>query len=1123
MISRQEVTSTVPHALPYQSSTETRITAYDYYTDTGRLKTETIEPDASSTNKSFTQSYTYNGDNSKGQLSTTTVSGADIVSRTSIITYDTKSRVSTRTNSEDHTETFAYLDSRFPWLATKVTGPNLLDTRWEFDSFGRKEKTIRPDGTSTTAVLYWCANALANCEAGESHAQQILNSGSSEAWAYFDKLGREVRQVTWVYNGAGNSTKKVIAIKQYDAQGRVSYQSEPYFENTTVYGTTILYDDLNRPYHITSPNDSVTSIDYSGGTTVYTNALNQNKTIVKNALGQTVQTLDHYTNSVDFVYDAFGNLVKTTDEEGNEIEIEFDIRGRKVKMDDPDQGLWKYTYDALANLKTQTDANAVVTTFNYDLLNRKTREIQALNGQTKLLSNWEYDIGNKAIGKLNEARTGITQDDWKETYSYDNLGRPEGVTTEIDSNTFQNSTGYDSFSRPRRVVYPTGFAVRMHYDAETGSLTEVRDDADQSNYWTLGKINNRGQILDYTLGSNNIVASKVYWPETGRLRFNYANAYDSQIQNESYLYDSIGNADSINDISNGINDIFAYDDLNRLTDVHTHHGGTIDHVGIGYNALGNIESKSDVGTYSYGGTCNGVTAGPHAITATTGVKNNNYCYDDNGGIMNSGTNATFDNDRIITRTTFSKPSLITKKFSDSTYNQSEFDYDANKSRYKRIDRIGVNGSGSSTTTTVYVGSYEKVTKGSQVTHRFYVGDYAIVTKEEGNAYYDTNYLLRNHLGSVVRELDEIGLVQQNYSYDVWGNRRETNGVPLDDIFSFVAGESLRGFTGHEHLDGVGLIHMNGRVFDPVLARFTSADPFIVSPTNLQGFNRYSYVRNNPLRFVDPSGYFDRPEPVSSPDTPEIDRPEIEEVVVIAERIPELPDLDLDFLDIVDVFGLDIGSTVINGTEYSARIASVSTQIVDGKLTHNTDVVGSRVQPEEIFSELGNDALAAAFEAMSAAASREPAVSGHAQKDFGKQIGDGEWKRSGSLNTRGGPSSLTVDSGSEILLRTRGNNSLGNLSSDASTSGVLRFFESFLGGGGVADNFYFHVEGSQLDQNGRPLPSLFPLPATPHYSTQQYHHFNYGGDSSYRWQIWIPPQPSTHDNSAGSYIQVYTRP
>jgi len=64
-----------------------------------------------------------------------------------------------------------------------------------------------------------------------------------------------------------------------------------------------------------------------------------------------------------------------------------------------------------------------------------------------------------------------------------------------------------------------------------------------------------------------------------------------------------------------------------------------------------------------------------------------------------------------------------------------------------------------------------------------------------------------------------------------------------------------GYTGHKHLESAGVIHMGGRVFDPQVGRFMSADPHIQAPLNSQSMNRYSYTLNNPLSFTDPSGYF----------------------------------------------------------------------------------------------------------------------------------------------------------------------------------------------------------------------------------------------------------------------------
>ena len=66
--------------------------------------------------------------------------------------------------------------------------------------------------------------------------------------------------------------------------------------------------------------------------------------------------------------------------------------------------------------------------------------------------------------------------------------------------------------------------------------------------------------------------------------------------------------------------------------------------------------------------------------------------------------------------------------------------------------------------------------------------------------------------------------------------------------------STHGYTGHEMAEAVGVIHMNGRLYDPHFGRFLQADPLVQSPQNLQSWNRYSYAFNNPLAYTDPSGH-----------------------------------------------------------------------------------------------------------------------------------------------------------------------------------------------------------------------------------------------------------------------------
>lgn len=109
--------------------------------------------------------------------------------------------------------------------------------------------------------------------------------------------------------------------------------------------------------------------------------------------------------------------------------------------------------------------------------------------------------------------------------------------------------------------------------------------------------------------------------------------------------------------------------------------------------------------------------------------------------------------------------------------------------------------------------------------------------------------------------DHTGAIVQEQSFDAWGLRR--NAVDWQVLSSSILTASFgvfsdpittRGFTGYEMVDEVGIIDMNGRIYDPKLGRFLQADPLVQEPFNTQSLNRYSYGFNNPLKYTDPSGY-----------------------------------------------------------------------------------------------------------------------------------------------------------------------------------------------------------------------------------------------------------------------------
>jgi RHS repeat-associated protein len=165
-------------------------------------------------------------------------------------------------------------------------------------------------------------------------------------------------------------------------------------------------------------------------------------------------------------------------------------------------------------------------------------------------------------------------------------------------------------------------------------------------------------------------------------------------------------------------------------------------------------------------------------------------------------------------------------------------------------------------------NYEKEIKDSGVTeHRHFMNaggiSFAIAVKRSGTgvttrstgklAAAATQYLHQDHLGSIAVISNELGAVLERLAYDPWGKRRFANGL-IDQLDTLVGQNTDRGYTEHEHLDEVGAIHMNGRIYDPLIGRMMSADIMVPDAGNLQAYNRYSYVINNPLSFTDPSGF-----------------------------------------------------------------------------------------------------------------------------------------------------------------------------------------------------------------------------------------------------------------------------
>ncbi|MEG3223916.1 RHS repeat-associated core domain-containing protein, partial [Vibrio gigantis] len=264
-----------------------------------------------------------------------------------------------------------------------------------------------------------------------------------------------------------------------------------------------------------------------------------------------------------------------------------------------------------------------------------------------------------------------------------------------------------------------------------------------------------------------------------------------------------------------------------------------------YDQIGNIKLKTGIGSCSY----SGVHAGPHAVTKAGSL---NYQYDSVGNLIRTQRDGSNTNERTLTWTEFNKPATITRNGQ-----RVEFYYDANHNRYLKKSSDG--------SETFYFGkTYERIkASDGEVQHKHFVyADGKLIalntqTRDSENKLKNkqVRYLHYDALNSVDMITDGYGNVVERRSYDTWGKQRSISW--RSDNVTEVTQSAItnRGYTGREQIEEVGLIHMNGRVYDADLGRFLSADPYVQSPYTTNSYNRYTYVMNNPLKYVDPTGFF----------------------------------------------------------------------------------------------------------------------------------------------------------------------------------------------------------------------------------------------------------------------------
>jgi RHS repeat-associated protein len=296
--------------------------------------------------------------------------------------------------------------------------------------------------------------------------------------------------------------------------------------------------------------------------------------------------------------------------------------------------------------------------------------------------------------------------------------------------------------------------------------------------------------------------------------------------------------------------LFKFDPLDRISNIHSvgsypapSQSNVFDENFV-YDDIGNLRQRSvNTGSgvnvsYEYG-----QNAGPHAVTKANADA---YHYDAAG---NQSFWASADgSSRTIGYSSANLPVSITLAGTPNPSSIS-FQYDASNNRTVRQDSSG-------NSLTQVGGLYERRVNGSQTTNVFYIpgpdGDVTAQVLLAGQGNGETYFFNADGLGSVQTVTDNSGAALEQLWYEPFGqtinptNPGSRAAPPLTSV--------RKDFTGHLKDDDLDLIDMTGRVYDPNISHFLTADPFTQNPARSESLNRYSYGWNNPFKWTDPSGY-----------------------------------------------------------------------------------------------------------------------------------------------------------------------------------------------------------------------------------------------------------------------------
>ncbi|PWW29950.1 RHS repeat-associated core domain-containing protein [Chryseobacterium sp. AG844] len=848
----------------------------DYFV--GRPKNKTEKSQAYGDTKSSKEEYTYennllktlkswNRDNTGYLLETYNYDGfGNIIEK--IISNSVDSQTQTNGNLYDP-------KGRFVVKKTDHLG---LETGIEYNDWGQiKKQTDALGNTLVNTYDAWGKLLTSKTNLGGTTTYQYNRDNNSNITVtqyhpdgdiskkYTNKLGQEYKVSTKAF-GQGQFVSKETG---YDVLGRKTRDSELYFDGQTASLWNIIsYDDTVFPAKLTTT--SLASLDTSGNitsfsgkktetsvtglTTTLTEVNNYNKVTSKtsDALGNIVSTTDK-GGTIQFSYNAAGEQIKAQYAE-NIVTTQYDVWGRKSEFIDPSNGLYKYEYDGFGHPK-KTISPKGTKEYTYNAMGQmiSQKELSTADGgqATNKLISYSYDNKGRVISRTGTSKGKV----YSSNVVYDPQGRLLSSSESSNDRYFiQKGITYDDKGRVisyEKQLYSSGVLTKVQienvYSTWDGELYQVKNKVTGKSLWELQGTNAKGQVLSAKLGASNII--NLYDDATGFLKeIKHLSPSQQSILNIQYTFNAVKNELNLRKTLGDFNIIetFNYDDNNRLISWTNPKTGQLSQ--NTYDAKGRIMENDQVGIIKY--------ENPAKIYQPTGMT------------LNAAGTQNYNNDLIqsIAYNENNDPVFIDGMKGDAAF---QYGLTSMRQRVTYGGNFSADSDGKFTKFYSEDGSYEVIkdnTTGKEK-HILYIGG----TPYESNIVYLKNFaessgsykfLHKDYIGSILAISDEAGNKLEQRHFDAWGNFTHLkigNGSIITDknvILSLSKDLIIdRGYTSHEHFGEVGIIHMNGRLYDPLLRRFLNADENIQDPYNTQNYNKYGYVLNNPLMFNDPSGEF----------------------------------------------------------------------------------------------------------------------------------------------------------------------------------------------------------------------------------------------------------------------------